>query len=153
MEEFHNSLGVMCTCLGMSYVGFAAARESRPTNILLLESGHLLWLGHFKPGYSILTIEDCGQSSLCPRLFIYLYKILFIYSWKTHKKKQRHRQKEKQAPCGEPEVRLDPRSPGSRPEPKADSQPLSHLGIPFQDPLIIACTTGVSKFASPCNFF
>ena len=27
---------------------------------------------------------------------------------------------------------LDPRTPGSRPEPKADTQPLSHPGIPVK---------------------
>ena len=26
---------------------------------------------------------------------------------------------------------IDPRTPGSRPEPKADAQPLSHPGIPI----------------------
>ena len=36
--------------------------------------------------------------------------------------------REKQAPQGEPDVRLNPRMPGSRPEPKADVQPLSHPG-------------------------
>ena len=40
------------------------------------------------------------------------------------------RQREKQAPCREPEEGLDPRTPGPHPEPKADAQPLSHLGIP-----------------------
>ena len=44
--------------------------------------------------------------------------------------RQRHRQKEKQAPCREPNVGLDPRTRGSRPEPKADAQPLSHPGTP-----------------------
>ena len=29
----------------------------------------------------------------------------------------------------EPNVGLDPRTPGSRPEPKADTQPLRHPGI------------------------
>ena len=38
----------------------------------------------------------------------------------------RHRLREKQAPCGEPDVGLDPRTPGSLPEPKADAEPLSH---------------------------
>ena len=33
-----------------------------------------------------------------------------------------------QAPCGEPDAGLDPRTPGSRPELKADAQPLSHPG-------------------------
>ena len=39
----------------------------------------------------------------------------------TERERQRHRQREKQAPCWEPEVGLDPRTPGSNPEPKADA--------------------------------
>ena len=39
-------------------------------------------------------------------------------------------QREKQAPCGDPSVGFDPRTPGSRPEPKADTQLLSQTGIP-----------------------
>ena len=35
-------------------------------------------------------------------------------------------------PCGEPDVGLDPRTLESRPEPKADVQPLSHPGAPRQ---------------------
>ena len=46
------------------------------------------------------------------------------------KERQRHRQREKQAPCREPDVVLDPGSPGSRPGPKAGSKLLSHPGIP-----------------------
>ena len=46
---------------------------------------------------------------------------------------QRHRQREKQASCGEPDVGLDPGTQGSFPEPKADAQPLSHPGIPNPD--------------------
>ena len=33
-------------------------------------------------------------------------------------------------PCREPNVGLDPGTPGSRPRPKADAKPLSHPGIP-----------------------
>ena len=44
--------------------------------------------------------------------------------------RQKHRQREKLAPCREPDVGFDPRTPGSRPEPKADAQPLSHPGAP-----------------------
>ena len=33
-------------------------------------------------------------------------------------------------PCKEPDAGLDPRTPGSQPEPKADAQPLSHSGAP-----------------------
>ena len=43
--------------------------------------------------------------------------------------------KEKQAPCREPNVRLDPGTPGSLPGPKTDAQPLSHPGIPKDEDL------------------
>ena len=46
------------------------------------------------------------------------------------RERQRHKQREKQAPCGDPSVGLDPRTLGSRPELKADFQILSHPGIP-----------------------
>ena len=42
---------------------------------------------------------------------------------------QRYRQREKQAPYGEPDVGLDSGTPRSHPEPKADAQPLSHPGV------------------------
>ena len=44
----------------------------------------------------------------------------FIYSWETQREKQRHREREKQAPCRKPDVGLDPRTPRSCPEPKAE---------------------------------
>ena len=44
--------------------------------------------------------------------------------------RQRHWQREKQAPCKEPDVRLEPGTVGSCPELKAGAQLLSHLGIP-----------------------
>ena len=47
----------------------------------------------------------------------------------THTHRGRNRGREKQAPRGEPDVGLDPRTAGSRPEPKADAQPLSYPGI------------------------
>ena len=48
----------------------------------------------------------------------------------TERGRERDRQREKQAPCREPDVGLDPGTMGSRPEPKADAQPLSHPGVP-----------------------
>ena len=49
----------------------------------------------------------------------------------TEREKQRHRQREKQAPCREPDVGPNPGTPGSRPEPKTDAQPLkSNIKIP-----------------------
>ena len=50
-------------------------------------------------------------------LFLKKY-IFFIYSWETQRERQRHRQREKQAPFKELDVGLDPRSPGSHPEPQ-----------------------------------
>ena len=44
----------------------------------------------------------------------------------TQRESQRHRQKEKQALCREPDVGLDPGTMGSCLEPKADTQLLSH---------------------------
>ena len=40
-------------------------------------------------------------------------------------------ERERQAPQREPNVGLDPRTPASRPEAKADAQPLSYPGVPI----------------------
>ena len=53
-----------------------------------------------------------------PYLFIFL-KTLFIHERHRERERQRHREREKQAPCREPNVGLDPGSPGSGPRPKA----------------------------------
>ena len=54
----------------------------------------------------------------------------YLFIHERERESQRHRQKEKQAPCREPDAGLDPGTPGSCPEPKADAQPLSHPGVP-----------------------
>ena len=46
------------------------------------------------------------------------------------RERQRHRQWEKQDPCREPDLGLDPGTPGSCPGPQADALLLSHPGIP-----------------------
>ena len=48
---------------------------------------------------------------------------------KDTESRQRHRQREKQVLLREPDVGLDPGTPGSLPELKADAQPLSHPGV------------------------
>ena len=58
--------------------------------------------------------------------FIYL----FLIDTERERERQRHRQREKQAPCWEPDVGLDPGTPGPRLRPKAGAKPLSHPGIP-----------------------
>ena len=61
--------------------------------------------------------------------YFFFFKILFILERQRERERererQRHRQREKQAPCREPEVGLDPRTPGSLPGPKADTKSLS----------------------------
>ena len=44
--------------------------------------------------------------------------------------RQRQAEGGEQAPCKEPDVGLNPRTPGSHPGPKAGAKPLSHPGIP-----------------------
>ena len=64
-------------------------------------------------------------------LNIIFIKIFYLFINEAHKKRQRHRQREKQATCREPDAALDPRTPGSQPELKVDAQSLSLPGIPY----------------------
>ena len=69
--------------------------------------------------------------------------------------RQRYRQKEKQAPCGKPDVELDPRTPGS-PEPKADAQPVSHPDAPIPTPFYLwppiqSCHCSSNKYSELIN--
>ena len=59
----------------------------------------------------------------------FLFKDFIYLFMRDTEKGQRHRQREKQAPCEEPDVGLDPWTPGSHPEPKADTQSLSYPGV------------------------
>ena len=70
----------------------------------------------------------CSGVEKMTSLSLSLLNILCIYSRETYRERQRLRQREKQAPCRKPDAGPDPRIPGSRPEPKADAQPLSHPG-------------------------
>ena len=48
----------------------------------------------------------------------------------TEREAETQAERQKQAPRREPNVGLDPRTPGSHPGPKAGAKPLSHSGIP-----------------------
>ena len=61
---------------------------------------------------------------------LFFRDFIYLFMRDTEKERQRHRQREKQAPCREPYMGLDPRTPGSHPGPKADAKPLSHPGVP-----------------------
>ena len=60
------------------------------------------------------------QSVVSDRSLFFLRFYLFIHERQRERERQRHGQRKKQAPCTEPDVGLDPRTPGSCPEPKAD---------------------------------
>ena len=64
--------------------------------------------------------------------YSFLFFKIFVYLlMRDTERRQRHRQREKQAPRREPDMGLDPRTLGSCLEPKADIQLLSHLGVPL----------------------
>ena len=78
-----------------------------------------------------------NTTSLCLSLQVLFFHkhffskgFIYLFMRDTQKERERHRQKEKQVPCREPDVGLDPGTLGSLPGPKAGAQPLSHLGIP-----------------------
>ena len=79
-------------------------------------------------------------TNTCYYMTFYFFKIFYLFIHKRHRERerQRHRQREKRALCGEPDAELDPRTPESGPEQKADAQPLSFQGVPQCDFLIIA---------------
>ena len=55
----------------------------------------------------------------------------------TERERQRHRQREKQVICREPDVGLDPGTPGLHPGPKAGTKLLSHPACPLSPILIV----------------
>ncbi|XP_048968388.1 histone-lysine N-methyltransferase SMYD3 isoform X2 [Canis lupus baileyi] len=65
-----------------------------------------------------------------------------------HRERERVRQREKQTPCQEPDAGLDPRTPGSRPGPKAGAKPLSHPEIPRKEKLMRCSQCRVAKYCS-----
>ena len=71
-------------------------------------------------------------SVLCEYKSLFLKKdFIYLFTRYTGKERQGHRQRKKQAPGREPDAGLDPRTPGTCPEPKADTQPLRHPGAPY----------------------
>ena len=72
-----------------------------------------------------------GSTSLLWRELSFFCFVLFCFLiYDSHRERERHRQREKQTPFREPNVGLDPTTPGSRPGLKAGSKSLSHPRIP-----------------------
>ena len=111
------------------------ARFQDPGIMTWAEGRHLTdWVTQALIYFNFVSQEDrtlnlIGSNVYFCIIFI-IYLFLFIYSWETQRERQRHRQKEKQASHREPDAGLDPRTLGSRPEPKVDAQPLSYPGAP-----------------------
>ena len=65
----------------------------------------------------------------------------------THTQRQTHKQRGEPAPCGEPDAELEPRTPGSWLELKADAQPLSHPDVPTEHLLYPGPMVGAEDIA------
>ena len=74
---------------------------------------------------------------LFPTSMIFFKDFIYLFMKDTEGERQRHRQR---APCRNPDVGLDPGTPGSRPEPKADAKPLGHPGVPLSSFLMWVLT-------------
>ena len=75
-------------------------------------------------GECLTNATRCGEFELPHDIYIIFIFKDFIYE------RERERQREKQDPYREPDVGLDPRTPGSRPRLKAGAKLRSHPGIP-----------------------
>ena len=67
-------------------------------------------------------------------LLLLFLKIFYLFIYDSHRERERGRdigEGEAGSMHREPDVGLDPESPGSRPGPKAGAKPLSHPGIPY----------------------
>ena len=83
-----------------------------------------------KPVHGLNGVGHTGPSKILTHVWFFLFCFLrfYLFIHERHIERQRHRQREKWALCQEPDMGLDPRTPGSRPEPKVDAQPLSYPG-------------------------
>uniref|UniRef100_A0A452SBY0 ATP binding cassette subfamily G member 5 n=1 Tax=Ursus americanus TaxID=9643 RepID=A0A452SBY0_URSAM len=74
-----------------------------------------------------------SSNTISVLIHLFFLKILFTYVTERQPAREGTQQgsgRESRLPAEEPDVELDPRTPGSRPEPKADAQRLRHPGAP-----------------------
>ena len=60
---------------------------------------------------------------------LFFLKRFYLFFHEKYTEREAETQREKQVPCREPNVGLYSGTPGSRLEPKADAQLLSHSGV------------------------
>ena len=70
------------------------------------------------PATSYYPLEDNLDFPLACLIKKFFF-LFYLFMRNTERERQRHRQREKQAPRREPDVGLNPRTPGSRPGLKA----------------------------------
>ena len=72
-----------------------------------------MWYEGDRKARGTLQDSSLNRCLISGVISFFFFKILFIYSWETQRQAQRHRQKEKQAPLGERNTGLNPRTLGS----------------------------------------
>ena len=98
-----------------------------------LDSGsatYLLWWYWFRSVFLTLSLQGWIRCIVFQHFFFFRF-YLFIHERHTERHRQRQRQREKQAPCREPDVGLDPASPGSCPGLKAALNLWATQAAPF----------------------
>ena len=80
---------------------------------------------HTWPGPALGAVRETAKL----QNFFFFLDFIYLFMRDPERERQRHRQRGKQAPCGEPDAGLDPRTPGSLLELKADAQPRSPPGF------------------------
>ena len=73
---------------------------------------------------------DLNRTTTAKEMELIIFLRFYLFIHEKQRERLRHRQREKQAPCGEPMRNSIPGPQGSSPEPKADAQPQSHPGAP-----------------------
>ena len=66
-----------------------------------------------------VNVTALKVENLVPNLHIFFFKKYLMYLFMRDRERERDRQREKQVPFREPDVGLDPGSPGSGPGPRA----------------------------------
>ena len=83
----------------------------------------------------------CLTSSVSCQTLLFFFKRFYLFIHERHTERGRDTGRGR-------EMGLDPRTPRSRPEPKADAQPLSHPGVPSVPPdfnMCLASCVGLSS--------
>ena len=113
---------------------------------LYFQHFHILPISHILPlPISILMRGDTLSLLFTIVPITHFFKRFYLFM--TDRERQRHRQREKQALCREPDVGLDPWTPGSCPGLQAVLNPLSHPGCLLRVFIMNGCCTLSDAFS------